>query len=540
MANNVRIYPPGEYGGGGGGGGGRYNAQQTTRELQAEIRELQAELERIKTEPKLVGTIVELRGGNMLVSFGPGNALYLHSIGGARVGDRVLCMRNSMQAVEVIKDPFPTGQIITVTSADGDVIEAELLGAPQVFRGQGKKIAKGERVVIDPSKSFVIGSLGMPATTYARPPTVSVTWDDIGGQEAAKDALREAIELPLSHPNLFAAYGKSPSKGVLLAGPTGLGKSICAKAAATSIARAHGEKASTGFIYVKGPELLSKYVGESEQAVRGLFIAARDHKAKHGYPALIFLDECDSLLGTRQNTQAFSISTTLVPQFLAEMDGFDDAAALFILATNRPDMLDPAVTREGRIDRKIMFERPSKEDAAKIAKIHLRGKPVAADMSTSKLARELCAALFADGRSTLDLGEGRSVQLRDHVSGSLIAGIVDKAATRAILRDIATGRREVSGITKEDVVHAVELVQHELRVTDQREVIEEVVRRQLGQRSEGREAHNEARQLPSEVQAAAERRLEGGSSAERSPDGFSSAGASLQGPDGPASSEVAP
>ena len=480
----MKIYPPGQYGNDGryGGGGGGYGP--ATRELQAELAELRGELEKIKTEPKLVATVVELRGDNMLVSLGPGNAVYIHSIAGARVGDRVLCTRNSLQATEVIRDPFPTGQIITVTAANGDAIEAELLGAPQVFRGHGKKIAKGERVVIDPSKSFVIGSLGMPSTTYARPPAVSVTWDDIGGQEEAKEALREAIELPLSHPELFAAYGKRQSKGVLLAGASGLGKTILARAAATAIARAHGEKASTGFIYVKGPELLSKYVGESEQAVRGLFIAAKTHKDKHGYPALVFLDECDSLLGTRQNTQAFSISTTLVPQFLAEMDGFDESCALFILATNRPDMLDPAVVREGRIDRKIIVTRPTQADAVKIAKIHLRGKPAAAGVSIGKLARELAAAVFEDGRATADLGGGRIIQLRDHVSGALIEGIVDKAATRAILRDVASGKSEVSGITHADLVFAVDRVQSELRATDQREVLAEVADRWQQERHE--------------------------------------------------------
>lgn len=474
--NKVEIHPPGTYdgrGGGYGGGGGG-----PPKDVHTKLRDAEAELAKLKEEPKLVATVVEIRendgdGAHMLLALGPGNAVYVHLLAGARVGDRVIITRNSMQATAIIRDPFPTGEIIAVTRVDGDAVEGERLGIPSVFRGQGRKIAAGERVVLDPSSSFVIGTLGMPPSNYARPPVVSVSWDDIGGQDEAKEALREAIELPLSHPKLFAAYGKRPSKGVLLAGPPGLGKSMCGKAAATSIARTHGEEASTGFIYVKGPELLAKWVGQSEEAVRNLFTAARAHRAKHGYPALVFMDECDSLLGARQNGGIHSIGTTLVPQFLAEMDGLDDTGALFILATNRPDMLDPAVTREGRIDRKIVLRRPTRAEAEAIAVIHLRNKPVADE----GLPASLAGLLFAEDRVVADFGEGRVILLRDHASGALIEGIVDKAATRAILRDITSGKRAVSGITIDDLAFAVDRVQSELRATDQREVMKEVVER---------------------------------------------------------------
>ena len=239
-------------------------------------------------------TVVEIRGDHMLIPFGPGNSVYVHTFAGARVGDRAICHRNSMQVTETIRDPFPTGEILSVVRVEGDVIEGERLGVPCVFRGQGRKVLQGERVVLDASATFVIGSLGMPHSNYARAPKVSVSWDDIGGQDEAKDALREAIELPLSHPKLFAAYGKRASKGVLLAGPPGTGKSRCAMAAATSIAKAHGEDVTSGFIYVKGPELLAKWVGQSEEAVRNLFTAARKHFAEHGYPR-----SCSSTSATR-------------------------------------------------------------------------------------------------------------------------------------------------------------------------------------------------------------------------------------------------
>lgn len=481
---NVKIHPPGTYGNpgggyygdggyGGGGGGGGYGGGDDAYTLREKLRKAEEELRTLKEEPKLVATVVEIRGDHMLISFGPGNSVYVHTFAGARVGDRAICHRNSMQVTETIRDPFPTGEILSVVRVEGDVIEGERLGVPCVFRGQGRKVLQGERVVLDASSTFVIGSLGMPHSNYARAPKVSVAWDDIGGQDEAKDALREAIELPLSHPKLFAAYGKRASKGVLLAGSSGLGKTLIAKAAATSIAKAHGQDASSGFIYVKGPELLAKWVGQSEEAVRNLFTAARKHFAEHGYPALVFLDECDSLLGARQNGGIHSIGTTLVPQFLAEMDGFDATGALFILATNRPDMLDPAVTREGRIDRKIVLRRPTQLELVRIAEIHLRSKPTAEE----GLPDQLAALIFQPGRLTLDLGAGRVIELADHASGALVEGIVDKATTAAIIRDITRGKKQVSGITAADLAFAVDRVQAELRATDQREVMAEVIAR---------------------------------------------------------------
>ncbi len=442
------------------------------------LREAEELLRKQKEECRSVAVVCEVQGTHMLVSLGQGNAIYINAIKGAKVGVRVLLNRNTLQATEIIPGSdtdAPTGSIVTVERANSLVVEASVLGMPRSFKAPaGIAIKKGERVVVDASMTFVIGSLGMPPSTYSFAPKISVSWDDIGGQEEAKDALREAIELPLSHPKLFAAYGKKPSKGVLLYGPPGSGKTLIGKAAATAIARAHGEESSQGFAYVKGPELLNAYIGNSETAVRNLFSAARAFKAAHGYPMVVFMDECDALLGSRDRGVNVSLNATVVPAFLAEMDGLEDAGAMFILATNRPDMLDAAVVREGRIDRKVRVSRPTVSDARMIFGIHLRGRPIS-EIDITELAAAGAEALYADSRVVRELGEGHSVRLRDFVSGAMIANIVEDASTAAVLRDIEAGRKKAAGIGKEDVLFAIDRAAGGLRDTDCRQVINDMM-----------------------------------------------------------------
>lgn len=465
MSSAVIFDGPGgrpRFGGSGGGGSDRE-------------RELEDVLRKLKDEPRSVATVVEMRGKNMLISLGPGNSIDVHAIKGAKVGARVLVNRNTMQALEVIEnDGPPSGNIVTVERATKEIVEGTVLGMLKAFKAPTFAIEKGERVIVDASMAHVIGTLGKPEAAYAYTPKTSVSWDDIGGQEEAKAGLREAIELPISHPKLFAAYGMQPCKGVMLSGPPGTGKTLLAKAAATSIARAYGKDASTGFIYVKGPELLSTWIGRSEAGIRDLFAAARKHKDRTGYQAVVFMDECDALLGARDRGHNVTLNATIVPQFLAEMDGLDESAAIFILATNRPDMLDHAVVREGRVDRKIRVGRPTRDDTRLIFEIHLRNRPLAGS-GHAEVATE---ALFSEGMVVRDYGGGNVLRLRDFVNGALIAASVKAASTAAILRDIETGHRKAGGIRPEDIVRALERSMAGIADTDHREVVRELAERE--------------------------------------------------------------
>ncbi len=446
--------------------------------LRERVRDQEETLEKLREEAAPVGTIVEIRGARMGVSFGPGNALDVHTIRHARVGDRVLCHRNSMQPFEVIRDKIPTGTIVVAQRQVGETVEAEIMTTLRAFRApSGMKTQKGERLIVDASQTFVIGTLGMPPQQYAHAQKIRVDWEDIGGHVQAKAALREAIELPFSHPELFASYGKRTVCGVLLSGPSGTGKTLLAKGAATAIARAHGEAHADGFVYVKGPELINKFIGATEEAIRRLFSAAREHHKTHGYPCVIFLDECDALLGARDLNSHISINATTVPQFLAEMDGLDDKAAILILATNRPDMLDPAVTREGRVDRRVRVGRPSASDAVEIFKIHLRGRPTASEGHHDGELASCCAeALFDDAKIVRELGGDFGVlRLRDFASGAMIAGIVEQASTAAMLRDIETSAPAATGISLQDLRWAIDQAQLALGNINHAEAIKELV-----------------------------------------------------------------
>lgn len=448
------------------------SSQTEVARLKSEVSHLLDTMRRIEAEPKPCAVVVELRDAGMLISFGAGNTVDVKQIDGVCVGDRVLCNRNTLQAVEVVKDAVPTGTIVTVEkiSDDKQIVEGTYLTALRSYRCPPTLVGKikvGDRVVLDPSTTYVIGTLGAPPSMFSRQPAISVGWDDVGGHEDAKRQLREAIELPLTHPELFKAYGKRGIKGILLYGPPGTGKTLLAKAAATSIARAHGKDGTHGFVYVKGPELLNPYIGRSEEAIRGLFAAARDHKERHGYPSLVFLDECDALLGSRDRGVNVSVNATTVPQFLAEMDGMDDAAAIFVLATNRPDTLDSAVMREGRIDRKVKVDRPTRPDAIAIAEIHLGSRPLAGkptspvrnakrtDASARSFALHLIDAMHGrliDPKAPAD----RRLRMWDAVSGAMIAELVERASTNAMMRDVEAAQATAQGMTEKDLDAAID------------------------------------------------------------------------------------
>nr|QNO43834.1 VCP-like ATPase [Methanosarcinales archaeon ANME-2c ERB4]QNO43926.1 VCP-like ATPase [Methanosarcinales archaeon ANME-2c ERB4]QNO44479.1 VCP-like ATPase [Methanosarcinales archaeon ANME-2c ERB4]QNO45211.1 VCP-like ATPase [Methanosarcinales archaeon ANME-2c ERB4] len=255
-----------------------------------------------------------------------------------------------------------------------------------------------------------------------------VEWGDVGGLSEQKQALIEIVEWPLRYPEIFEAIKTDPPTGVLIYGPPGTGKTLLAKAVAT--------ESSANFISIKGPELLSKYVGESEKAIREIF-----RKARQASPAIIFFDEIDSIVPVRGSSTDSFATERVVSQILTELDGLEELRDVVVIAaTNRIDMVDPAILRPGRIDRLIEIPLPEREARSRIFEIHLRGKPLADEVSIASLVG------MTEGCSGADIGavcrEAAMLALREAVSAvSGMGACADFGAVKAIAGGIKIAQR---------------------------------------------------------------------------------------------------
>ncbi|MFN2542626.1 MAG: AAA family ATPase [Chthoniobacterales bacterium] len=294
-------------------------------------------------------------------------------------------------------------------------------------------------------------------------------WEKVGGQEAALQAIKDAIELPLLHADLFKKFQHATPKGFLLYGPPGCGKTLIGKATAFNLTKQLREKAGAEvrefFMHVKGPEILNMWVGESERMVREIFATARE-KRKEGFMPFVFIDEAESILGTRRASRYSNILSTLVPMFCSEMDGIESLNdVVIILASNRADLIDPAILRPGRIDRKIKVNRPNKQGAREIYRIYLTDH-LPYDGALSKESAGIGEAIkrlidrviehqFARREEnkflevTLRSGRKEILYRSDLISGAIIASIVERAKAMAIKRAITTEQEH--GIREEDL-----------------------------------------------------------------------------------------
>ena len=294
---------------------------------------------------------------------------------------------------------------------------------------------------------------GVEQLVIAEAPDVS--WADIGGLGPQIGRIRDAIELPFAHPGLYRGYGLRAPKGVLLYGPPGCGKTLIAKAVATCLADSAGGRPAA-FLNIKGPELLSKFVGETERQIRAIFVQARKAAAEDR-PVVVFFDEMEALLRARGTGVSSDVETMIVPQVLSEIDGVESLRNVIVIgASNREDMIDPAILRPGRLDVKIRIDRPDAEAAADILAKHLRADlpldpgelaDAGGDRQAAAAAMRRAAvdALYARTPATAVLevvcasGARRTLHLADLASGAMLAAVVARAKTAAIKDEIAGG-----------------------------------------------------------------------------------------------------
>lgn len=398
-------------------------------------------------------------------------------LSGLQLGQRVLC--NEAFAVVQGLGFDRHGPIVRVDEALSDSrlrIGNEGGTTPLVVQRSAllskEKLKPGMEIRLDVNQRVALEVIGVgKRIERALEKVHELPWSAIGGQEEAVQAIRDTIELPFLHRDLFRRFQHTVPKGFLLYGPPGCGKTLLGKATAYNLRRqireATGVDHPEFFLHVKGPEILNMWVGESERQVRDLFAQCRE-RAHDGALAFLFLDEAEALLGTRRGGRIHSMSNTLVPMFCSEMDGLEPLQnVVVILASNRADLIDPAILRPGRIDRKIKVTRPTKDAARRIYEIYLPAdlplaeprEPLAAAVTEAHFARvpenEFLEAVYRSGRRDL-LYRG------DLASGAVIAAIVERAKDLAIHRAIAGGGE--TAITRDDLLAALakEYVENEL------------------------------------------------------------------------------
>ncbi|MGN9784455.1 proteasome ATPase [Nonomuraea sp. ZG12] len=445
----------------------------TLKEARDQIVALKEEVDRLAQPPSGFGTFLETREDGTIEVFTGGRKLRVNvspavDVDSLRRGQEVM-LNEALNVVEalgyeevgeivMLKELLDEGKrALVISHAD----EERVVRLAESLVGQ--PIRAGDSLLLEPRSGYVyerIPKSEVEELVLEEVPDIS--YEEIGGLMRQIEQIRDAIELPYLHADLFREHKLRPPKGVLLYGPPGCGKTLIAKAVANSLAKQVAEKTGQSgksfFLNIKGPELLNKYVGETERHIRLVFQRARE-KASEGTPVIVFFDEMDSIFRTRGSGVSSDVENTIVPQLLSEIDGVEGLENVIVIgASNREDMIDPAILRPGRLDVKIKIERPDAEAAKDIfskylvselplhpedltehggsreATIHGMIQSVVERMYTESEENRFLEVTYANGDKEV-------LYFKDFNSGAMIQNIVDRGKKMAIKQFLENGQK---------------------------------------------------------------------------------------------------
>ena len=445
----------------------------TLREARDQIVALKEEVDRLAQPPSGFGTFLEARDDGTVDVFTGGRKMRVNvspavDTDELRPGQEVvlnealnvvLAQRyETVGEVVMLKETLDDGErALVIAHAD----EERVVRLAEPLRDA--PLRAGDSLLLEPRAGYVyerIPKAEVEELILEEVPDIS--YSDIGGLTSQIEQIRDAIELPYLHADLFREHQLRPPKGVLLYGPPGCGKTLIAKAVANSLAKQVAAKVGgdykSFFLNIKGPELLNKYVGETERHIRLVFQRARE-KASEGMPVIVFFDEMDSIFRTRGSGVSSDVENTIVPQLLSEIDGVEGLENVIVIgASNREDMIDPAILRPGRLDVKIKIERPDAEAARDIfSKYVVTGLPLhpddmaehggSKDATVDAMIQRAVERMYSETEENRFLevtyanGDKDVLYFRDFNSGAMIQNIADRAKKQAIKEFLETGQK---------------------------------------------------------------------------------------------------